>query len=233
MPRTPAPIRAYWLAPPAPPPEPPEPPAPPVPPEPVPLPAPPVPPPLPPVPPGIGSEPAPVPLPVPVPVPGTVVLPSVPGVVVPGVVVPGVRVPLSLGGAPGVVGDVGAVVPGAGALESATAGRTAPANRPPSTMAGILILFIVITFHPGWWASSPAFFNEASAPYTRPAVVQQCSASRINGRQPRSASVNSASQGSASCSGVTLSLASTRSIGSTSRMPNSANNSRTSSPPAQ
>lgn len=224
----------YWPAPPPAPPAPPAPlPAPPPVPSPVPLPAPPVPPPLPPVPPGIGSEPAPVPLPVPVPVPGAVVLPSVPGVVVPGVVVPGVMVPLSLGGAPGVVGDVGAVVPGAGALESAMAGRTAPASRPLSTRAGIFILFIVVTFHPGWWGSSPAFFNEANAPYTRPALVQQCSPRRINGRYPRRASTNSASQGSASCSGVTLSLASTRSMGSTSRMLSSANSSRTSSPPAQ
>jgi len=46
-------------------------------------------------------------------------------------------------------------------------------------------------------------------------------------------STNSPIQGSASCSGVTLSLASIRSIGSTSRTPSSPYSSRACSPPAQ
>lgn len=51
--------------------------------------------------------------------------------------------------------------------------------------------------------------------------------------QPLRAAANSASQGSASISGVTVSLASRRSIGSTSRTPSSPNSSRTCSPPPQ
>ncbi len=51
--------------------------------------------------------------------------------------------------------------------------------------------------------------------------------------QPLRAAANSASQGSASVSGVTVSLASRRSIGSTSRTPSSPNSSRTCSPPPQ
>ena len=178
---TPTPISAYWLAPP---PVPPAPPLPPVPPPmpppvpvPVPVPEPPVPPPLVPVPPGIGSEPAPVPLPVPVPVPGVVVVPSVPGAGVPGVIMP-----LSVGGAPGVVDGCGVVVPGAGALESATAGRTAPASRPLSTRAGIFILFIVVTFHPVGVQAHPFSSMKTNAPYTRLAGVQQRSSIRMDGR---------------------------------------------------
>ena len=51
--------------------------------------------------------------------------------------------------------------------------------------------------------------------------------------QACSAAMNSASQGSASLSGVTVSLLSSRNIACTSRMPSSAYNSRTSSPPPQ
>lgn len=51
--------------------------------------------------------------------------------------------------------------------------------------------------------------------------------------QACSAAMNPASQGSASLSGVTVSLLSSRNIACTSRMPSSAYSSRTSSPPPQ
>jgi len=84
-----------------------------------------------------------------------------------------------------------------------------------------------------WCASSSAFINDSERSLHPTGLRSTTFVNQDKRSLFCNIPTNSPIQGSASCSGVTLSLASIRSIGSTSRMPSSPYNSRACSPPAQ